>query len=386
MKTKIMKDRKSGSKTLVVKPTKREQLEYNQAEWLTGHPAPHLAAFRYKLQDSDVELYYDITDTVDLKTYLKAPLGSVQYVGLLSALDEVLAACTKMGYATSCIRCDVENVFLRPDGTPLFVFVPFAGIPSQWDATPIALLQYLGDTRHMTFVVPDDVRHAQALFDYAKRNPVLSLASYRDFLASEFKLAFTHDAASGQLGSKGQTGARATGSASGRGVSAALRTATGGFGAARGAGSFAQVAAAGGQQAPRMAFDPVSLLKNAPSASDVVASQSVADRVRGGVGEYSPTAAPSGMMRQAVMAKVSAPRTAGPCTRAGFGSCSRACFGPCTRACARTAGISARSTRRPWHHHARRHVLGTAPCSPRPRAGRLLSRTPRQLLPLLRCV
>lgn len=261
MKTKIIKDRKSGARTLVVKPTKREQLEYDQAEWLLGRPSNYMAEFRYRMQDGDAELYYDVTDMLDLKSYLKAPLGSAQYLGILSALDEVLETCTKMGYPLSAVQCDVESVFVRPDGRPSFIFVPLSGTPTQWSSSPIALLQYLGDVRHMAFVVAEDARRAEALFDYAQRNRVLSLTSYRRFLEDEFNRAPARDADPGTAETPRSIGA------------------------------------VKGQSAPRMAFDPVSLLAHAPSATDVVANQSFSDRIRGGVGEISPTAAPAAMKR-----------------------------------------------------------------------------------------
>lgn len=268
MKTKRTKDRKSGSATLVVRPTKREQLVYSQAEWLVSRPHPNLAAFRYTLDGDEPTLYYDVTDLTDLKSYAKAPFGLAQYQALLVALGEVIDLCTRRDLPTSALQLDVDQVFVDADGAVQFVFVPLSGVPASKTGTAGALLQWLAQTGahgNVRFVVPDDARHAEALFDYAKRNPVFSLADYKAFLASEFGVAA-------------------------KGAPPAPKDVAGGRGAS---GGLADRRARAGAAVPApAAFDPVALLYRAPSASEVVAGQGIADRVRGAVADVSPTAAP----------------------------------------------------------------------------------------------
>ncbi len=269
MKTKRTKDRKSGSATLVVRPTKREQLVYSQAEWLVSRPHPNLAEFRYTLDGDEPTLYYDVTDLTDLKSYAKAPFGLAQYQALLVALGEVIDLCTRRDLPTSALQLDVDQVFMNADGAVRFVFVPLSGVPASKTGTAGALLQWLAQTGshgNVRFVVPDDARHAEALFDYAKRNPVFSLADYKAFLASEFGVT-----------TKAAPPAPKDPAAGGRGAS----------------GGLADRRAHAGAAAPApAAFDPVALLYRAPSASEVVAGQGIADRVRGAVADVSPTAAP----------------------------------------------------------------------------------------------
>lgn len=283
MKTKRTKDRKSGSATLVVRPTKREQLVYSQAEWLVSRPHPNLAAFRYTLDGDEPTLYYDVTDLTDLKSYAKAPFGLAQYQALLVALGEVIDLCTRRDLPTSALQLDVDQVFVNADGAVQFVFVPLSGVPASKTGTAGALLQWLAQTGahgNVRFVVPDDARHAEALFDYAKRNPVFSLADYKAFLSSEFGVAA-------------------------KGAPPAPKDVAGGRGAS---GGLADRRARAGAAVPApAAFDPVALLYRAPSASEVVAGQGIADRVRGAVADVSPTAAPQPVVTGSAASVPSAP-------------------------------------------------------------------------------
>ena len=295
MKIKKIKDRKSKSTSLAITPTKREQLQYSFAEWLVGGPSPYLVPFRYVLEGTEATLYYDITGLVDLKHYAKAAMGLPQYQGLLVALSDILMLCTKKDAPMSMVQCDFDHVYVKPDGTPQFLFVPLTDMAVVFDCTPQSFLQKMGDGKRVTFVVADDARHASAVFDYAKRNQVLSLASYRSFLSQEFGLSFG-DGSSGQLNGKGSSGSL-SGSLH---RSGSLGRASGGLGARSGAGAPGGFGTSAPSQ--RMAFDPVALLRNAPSAADVIAGQSLSDRVRNGVADISPTAAPG------VQAAAAAPR------------------------------------------------------------------------------
>lgn len=290
MKEKKFKDRKSGSQTLSIKPVKREELVYGQAEWLVSNPHGNLAHFQYSINGTETMLYYDLTGLTDLKSYLKASIDSAQYRGMLFAIADVLSLCTKLDYPTSAIQFDLEHVYVQPDGTLRFIFIPLTGIPARQDGTPLALLLYLSEQSHVSFVVPDDCKHAAALYDYAKRNSVLSLSSYEEFLSGEFGMAFTVRGASGAFGQRITAGSASPGS---RGRPA------GGQRGGQGSGSMGARAGATAQSA----FDPVSLLQKSPSASDVMASQGMSDRVKDAVAGVSPTAAPSETMAAAAMSR-----------------------------------------------------------------------------------
>jgi hypothetical protein len=289
VKIKLMQSRKSGSQTLQIKPGKNEKLQYEQAEWLVSGPSEHLLPFRYTLEEGDAVLYYDITGLSDLKSYLRASLNTSQYAGMLVAVADVLGTCTSKNYPTSGFLCDIEQVYVNPDGVLKFVFVPLSGMAPKKNETPLGLLGNLGDTKHVSFVVPDDARHAAALFDYVNRNQVLSLNSYREFLSGEFGLALPSLGGShGGSGRLSRTGSLAGSGSLGSGGSGSLGARCGsGTGTMAGTSFSSQ----NGRPGVQAAFDPVAMLHNAPSAHEVAAKQSIAERVRNGVGDISPTRA-----------------------------------------------------------------------------------------------
>lgn len=269
MKARVTHDRRSGSRTLVVRPAKREQLAYDTAEWLRAHAGEELVDFRYS-RDGSTTLYYDVTDLVDLPTYLRAQVSLDQYRRILSGLHAVLAVCTREGIPTSMLRLAPNDVLLTAEGAPRFTLVPLTGVPEQAGSSPSALLHYLA-SRHVRFVVPGDERHAAALGDFASRNQVLTISAFREFLASDLGITLGGD--SGPLGCASIPGAPE-----------------------RGVGVASAPAPRAAPAAPA-AFDPVAMMQHAPSASQVVAGQTVAGRVCDAVGGVSPTA---GVRAQAV--------------------------------------------------------------------------------------
>ncbi|MGN0034715.1 MAG: hypothetical protein ACI364_03185, partial [Coriobacteriales bacterium] len=291
MKIKIVQDRRSGARTLHVKPGKSEKFVYEQAEWLADGPNAHLLDFTYlRGGDGGVDLYYDITGLVDLRSYLRAPLSTAQYAGLLSALEEVLALCNRRSYPSLSLRFDPEHVYVDLEVGLRFLFAPLEGGKTEDANTPNALLGVLGDPKKVSFVVADDSRHAAAVYDYVHRNPVLSLASYRQFLAQEFRLTFSTNT-SGQLtgSATGPTGGSSGAIAGARGTGQ-MPQGTRNSGSLAGSGRIGQGESAR-QAVSATTFDPVAMLAHAPAASDVVQGQSIAERVRDGVSGTSPTAA-----------------------------------------------------------------------------------------------
>lgn len=263
MKTKLLRDRKAGALTLQITPSKHEMLEYGQAEWLKSGAQSGFCTFDYR-RDGATTLYYDLTGLVDLNAYLKAAISLSQYRLLLTSLADVMDACTQKCFPTASLLCDPSLVYVDATGAPRFVYVPLSGMTEKSENTPIALLKYLASLKHVTFAVTTDNTHAAALDDFVSRNAVLSLSAYRSFLSSEFGLGL-----SGSF-TQGTTPSKVSGSTGGMNQ----RT------------PFGQSTAAS-----PVAFDFVATLRQAPSATEVKASQSVAEQVRNAVGGYSPTAA-----------------------------------------------------------------------------------------------
>ena len=277
MKVRLTKDRKSGSRTLVVRPVKHEQLEYDEAEWLRTYDGEGLVAFRY-VREGEVTLYYDVTGLVDLKSYLRAEISLDQFRRILGALAELLRVCTRQQLPTSYIQFDPEHIYLDAQGAPQFVLVPLSGVAERRESSPVALLHYLG-AAHVHFVVPEDERHARALEDFASRNQVLSLSALREFIQSDLGVVIGTD--SGSLDAAPEAGPSS-------------RPASGSLAVGQGARATSVSRAGQASAVPSSvvaAFDPVAMLSGAPSASQVVKGQSMGARVRDAVSGVSPTAA-----------------------------------------------------------------------------------------------
>ena len=277
MKVRLTKDRKSGSRTLVVRPVKHEQLEYDEAEWLRTYDGEGLVAFRY-VREGEVTLYYDVTGLVDLKSYLRAEISLDQFRRILGALAELLRGCTRQQLPTSYIQFDPEHIYLDAQGAPRFVLVPLSGVAERRESLPVALLHYLG-AAHVHFVVPEDERHARALEDFASRNQVLSLSALREFIQSDLGVVIGTD--SGSLDAAPEAGPSS-------------RPASGSLAVGQGARATSVSRAGQVSAVPSSvvaAFDPVAMLSGAPSASQVVQGQSMGARVRDAVSGVSPTAA-----------------------------------------------------------------------------------------------
>lgn len=273
MKTRVTRDRKSGAITLSIRPQRSEALDYVQAEWLRGAHEEMLLEFSYTLEGSGAELFFDLTDTEELPRYLKrTKITSAQFQGMVCAVRDALSLATSRGMATSFLRFDPGMVRATPEGRLRFALVPMAGVPAVAENSPSFILRFLGE--HARFVVGDDSRHAEALLDFVRRNQVLSLSAFNAFLKAQFGTA-----------SLGASAASAAGEGDAPAQAVPTPTASG-----RSAGSGGPPSSSVGST--RAAFDPISMLLDAPSAAEITASQGVSDRVRTGIGEISPTAAP----------------------------------------------------------------------------------------------
>lgn len=275
MKLRIIRDRRSASQTLLVRPAKREQLVYEQAEWLRGYKGAGLADFRYEC-GGEVALYYDLTGLVSLASYLRAEIDLNQYRRILGGFAELLTLCTREELPTSGIQLDPSYVYVDDLGEPRFVFVPLAGVAERRESLPVAFLHYMGSS-HVRFVVPDDRRHAAALEDFASRNEVLSLSALREHLACDLGIVVRGE--SGSLGVAG--GLEAVDSA---GDGGAVR----GGDLSRAVGTACMVGTGHDAEAgvpPAATFDPVEMLSGIASASRTIDEQGIGPSVRNAVGE-----------------------------------------------------------------------------------------------------
>lgn len=301
MKTRTVRDRRAGALSLSVRPQKGEAVDYALAEWLRSADEPYLLDFSYTLEGREAELFFDLTGTEALPRYLKqARLASAQFQGMLCAVREALALCTKRSMATSFVRFDAEMVRVAEGGDLKLALVPLTGVPAAATNTPSELLRFLAEKSR--FVVGDDARHAAAVLDFVRRNAVLSLTALDAFLKEEYGTVHLRS------GGPGGTGSQALGSGS-LGASSGRLTGSGRL--------HDPVPARSSTGTARAAYDAISMVLDAPSAAEVIGRQGVSDRVRDGISGTSPTAAPHTGSLGLSTAAIDAARASAPATQAG---------------------------------------------------------------------
>ncbi len=255
MRIRERKRLRSNSRTLVVRAEKREQLEYAQAEWLKSAHESFLLPFTYDPAQAKVRLYYDATGMARLRAFLKARLSAVQFLGMLEGVLKALDLCTRKKYPTSIMCFDPDYVYVDEGGHIKLACIPLSGMVERPERTPRSLLSYLADSSHVRFILDEDARHRCALDDFVRRTPVLSVSAMREFLSME----------SGGAGDFTIEGASPRQAAD---ASAAVQSLV----------------------ADAVAFDMVGLVTQVPASSEVIAHESVAERVLNGVAGTSPTA------------------------------------------------------------------------------------------------
>jgi len=182
MRKRTTKDRRTGARTLVIRLTRSETLNYAMAEWLRASTVPCLLPFKYESTDKAVLFYYDITGCVTLKSYFRTELVPDQYGRMLYSLADVTDACTAQGIPVGCVQWKPKMVYVSCDtGQVQYVIVPATGLPVLSDG-PGTLLSEMGRAKNLRFLSAEDRRLQESVFDYRQRNTVFSAVEYRSFL------------------------------------------------------------------------------------------------------------------------------------------------------------------------------------------------------------
>lgn len=182
MKLKLVKNRREGTTTLAIRTTKRETLEYAQAELLKMMGDSFLP-FSYELDDKNgASLAYDITDMIPLETYLEAELSLLQFRAMLDDVINVMEACAEHGLDTARLVLDPKLVRLNADTNRMaFAYVPVNGLPDGRE-TAMDLLTFIA--QRASFVCQENTHDAEMLLDYLKRQTVFSSIEFKTFLES----------------------------------------------------------------------------------------------------------------------------------------------------------------------------------------------------------
>lgn len=182
MKLKLIKNRRERTTALTIRTTKRESLEYAQAELLKMLDGPFLP-FSYELDGKDeASLTYDVTDMIPLETYLEAELSLLQFRAMLDDVINVMESCAEHDLDTSRLVFDPKLVRLDADTNHMaFAYVPVSGLPDGRE-TAMDLLTFIA--QRASFVCPENTHDAEILLDHLKRQTVFSSVEFKAFLES----------------------------------------------------------------------------------------------------------------------------------------------------------------------------------------------------------
>ncbi|MBT1174519.1 FHA domain-containing protein [Bifidobacterium sp. LC6] len=181
MRAKLVKDRRNGAQTMTVHATRGESLDVRQAQWLAqGHW--YMLPFRYESNEAETLLYYDVTNCVPLHKHLHQALPAGQFTGALLAVLSVMEQCDSQHMPLDYIDWDAKQIFMAPQGYPLFMVTPLVGIASNRD-TQATLLKLLADTRKTKVTDAAEQNQQVKLYGFLQQTPVVSPAVFHDFLA-----------------------------------------------------------------------------------------------------------------------------------------------------------------------------------------------------------
>lgn len=202
MKFHMIKKWRSPVRTLRVTLTGREAFDYEMAEWLRQRPSPLLPDFTYRLKGDSAVLFYDLTGSMKLSSFLKARISLAQYSQIITSIADVTDACTAASVPAECIVWDRKRIFVRPSlSAILYIVLPIRNMaPPKTSAN--TLMMFLSDPRKVHFpsqglegvrsdyagVKQAGLRQDQAssslgvVRDYVRRHPIFSSITMRDWM------------------------------------------------------------------------------------------------------------------------------------------------------------------------------------------------------------
>lgn len=203
MKGRRVKDKSAGARTLIVRGTRGEQLDYGRAEWLAVRPSPLLLPFKYEIGERRFLFYYDVTGLPTLREYLAMGISGSQYVSLLMSLGKLGDLCSSADLPMEMVRFEPENIYVS-GGRMLFCCLPLK--PAVQQVSVLDLLKVLADPAKVKFVWFNDRRLAEPAMDCVRRSRVFSAFDFDEFLARRFNAGAVssvyRDSVSGNLSAR----------------------------------------------------------------------------------------------------------------------------------------------------------------------------------------
>lgn len=179
MKAKLVTDRQTGVRTVVIGTTRGETLDEARARLLSAG-RQYMLPFTFERSVQETTYRYDVTSYSTLHDLLRSPIPAGVYAGLLLGVLGVIEGCAAHGVPESCVAWDPKFVFMSPQGFPLFAVAP-ALRPANVRQNATTLLETLRDKARCTS--PEEQEYRQRLREFLAANPVVTPPAFHDFMA-----------------------------------------------------------------------------------------------------------------------------------------------------------------------------------------------------------
>ena len=179
MKAKLVTDRQTGVRTVVIGTTRGETLDEARARLLSAG-RQYMLPFTFERSVQETTYRYDVTSYSTLHDLLRSPIPAGVYAGLLLGVLGVIEGCAAHGVPESCVAWDPKFVFMSPQGFPLFAVAPVLR-PANVRQNATTLLETLRDKARCTS--PEEQEYRQRLREFLAANPVVTPPAFHDFMA-----------------------------------------------------------------------------------------------------------------------------------------------------------------------------------------------------------
>ncbi|OZG48735.1 FHA domain-containing protein [Bombiscardovia coagulans] len=182
MKSRIKRNRRAGTCTLTIHPSRAELPDFALAQvLLTGKYADYLLPFVYEGDRQSARFYYDLTNTVSLSHLLRKGMTAERFAGSLRAVENVVRVCQAEQARLQTILWHPDYIyFLGDDAIPRMVQVPIVDGPA-FESNPLSLLKILSQKDAETFGCQS---WADELKSFLKCQVEFDASAYHEVLSS----------------------------------------------------------------------------------------------------------------------------------------------------------------------------------------------------------
>ncbi|MDR0308717.1 MAG: DUF6382 domain-containing protein, partial [Coriobacteriales bacterium] len=171
--------KKNGEAVLKVSLGKHDAFDYATATRISRNAIGGLLEFTFSGKDERPDIYFNITNLVDLPTFLSNKLSVTQFQHLVTGILEVLESVYGASLQEKNLMLAKENVYVDEDARIYLAYLPLTGREASERAV-LDLLAFISD--NVSFVNQDNREYSAHLLDYLKKQTVFSLFETKAFL------------------------------------------------------------------------------------------------------------------------------------------------------------------------------------------------------------